>query len=181
MIRRSTSSRPRPGRCCRSRWPSRKWRRCWSAPPWPRSIRRRRRPLCAIRQFWNCCTRAGCAFQRLRGWAPAISRSMRVACWCAARATRNGLFRWGARRCRRSRLSAPGTTASRAHQHQAEDESGAPGCDAPVSVIARNAADAAMGLAPGQDGKQGCEPPQAATQLRHAHGGAWRGSASACR
>ena len=55
--------------------------------------------------------------------------------------------------------------------------SGAAGCDAAVSVAARDAADAAMGVAPGEDGEQGCESAQAETQLRNPHGGAWRGPA----
>ncbi len=50
----------------------------------------------------------------------------------------------------------------------------AAGSRAAVSFPARNAADAAMDLAPGKDGEPLRQPARAAPQLRHAHGGARR-------
>ena len=70
-------------------------------------------------------------------------------------------------------VSAPGQTAPGAHQLGAEGQCAA-GCDAAVSFPARNAADAAMGLAGGEDGERRRQPAPAAAQLRNAHGGAWR-------
>ena len=48
---------------------------------------------------------------------------------------------------------------------------------ATVSLAARNAADAPVGLARGEDGKHGRQPAPATPQLRDAHGGARRRSA----
>ena len=45
---------------------------------------------------------------------------------------------------------------------------------APVSFLARHAADAPMGLAPGKAGRPDGQPAQAPPQLRHPHGGARR-------
>ena len=61
---RSTSSRPRRGRYCPSRSPSRKLQKCWSGPPWPRRIRRQKPLRCATARFSSCSMRAGCVSRR---------------------------------------------------------------------------------------------------------------------
>ena len=75
-----------------------------------------------------------------------------------------------------------GQAAPGAHQFEEQSQRRAAGriaagSGAAVSLAARHAADAAMGVAPGEDGERLRQPAPAAAQLRHAHGGARRGPA----
>ena len=83
---------------------------------------------------------------------------------CAARATRNALFRWAALQLRLRSVSARRPSPPGAHQFTQQGQHAAPGCGASFSFSSRHAAHAPMGVA----SRQGFEQVSPARiDLRH--------------